>query len=236
MKKLISFTLYGQDPTYVEGMYRNLELKEQFYPDWEAIIYHDNSLAPETLENLDNQNAILRNVTGLGVLASMWRFLAYDEPFTERFIVRDSDSRLSQREADAVQEWTKSDKTLHIMRDHPHHGYVMLGGMWGMMPNPSVNMQHLCLQYQNGRNANETNRDSWWMVDMFFLRDVIYPLANPTTCSIHAAQDYMEQVSWTNENWANDFPIVRNKNRNFVGEQINIIDGEEQRGYQYKEL
>ena len=152
MKKLISFTLYGQDPTYVEGMYRNLELKEQFYPDWEAIIYHDNSLAPETLENLDNQNAILRNVTGLGVLASMWRFLAHDEPFTERFIVRDSDSRLSQREADAVQEWTKSDKTLHIMRDHPHHGYVMLGGMWGMRPNPSVNMQNLCLQYQNGRN------------------------------------------------------------------------------------
>ena len=232
MRKLISFTLYGQDPKYIVGMYENLVLQKQFYPEWETIIYHDDSLDNAVLNNL-KPDATLINVSECGILASMWRFLAHDEENVERFIVRDSDSRLSQREADAVQEWIKSDKTLHIMRDHPHHGYAVNGGMWGMEPSRATRMSALCLQYQDGIRTDTTNRDSWWMIDMHFLRDVIYPLAHPSTAKIHAAHDYMYKVNWVNESWAEDFPAARNQNKNFVGEQF---DSEEQRGYQYKEL
>jgi hypothetical protein len=41
---------------------------------------------------------------------------------------RDSDSPIINREEDAVLEWFASDKTFHIMRDHPAHcvfGYIM---------------------------------------------------------------------------------------------------------------
>jgi hypothetical protein len=236
MRKLISFTLYGEDPKYIEGMYRNLDLREEFYPSWETIIYHDNSLSAVTLMSLLGKGATLRNVEGCGVLASMWRFLAHDEPDTERFIVRDSDSRLSQREADAVQQWVANDHILHIMRDHPHHGYAMNGGMWGMKPDPDIRLAELCLHYQKEHSSQATVRDNWWMKDMQFLRDVIYPLAHPQTCTIHAATDYMGKVAWKNESWAQDFPTPRNEDRNFVGEQIDIVDGKEQRAYQYTEL
>ncbi len=47
------------------------------------------------------------------------------------FISRDLDSRFSDRELAAVNEWLKSDKDVHTMRDHPDHGTQMLGSAWG---------------------------------------------------------------------------------------------------------
>ena len=44
---------------------------------------------------------------------------------------RDLDSRVTEREAAAVHEWLKSNKTLHSMRDHPWHTVPIMGGGWG---------------------------------------------------------------------------------------------------------
>lgn len=237
MKKLISFTLYGEDPKYIRGMFENIKLKEKFYPDWHIIVFHDNSLSEDVLSRLEEKNVILRNVSEYSVLASMWRFLAHDEPDIERFIVRDSDSRITEREAVAVQEWVDSDKALHVMRDHPHHGYAMLGGMWGMKKS-DMNMKELCEMYTQADPEQCSDRDNWWMIDQFLLRDVIYRvLGNPNDCMLHAATDYMDKVAWANELWSKDFTIPRNEDKNFIGE-IFVFDeeGNEQREYQYKEL
>ena len=43
---------------------------------------------------------------------------------------RDLDSRPSKRELAAVGEFLESGHVLHIMRDHPYHGVVILGGAW----------------------------------------------------------------------------------------------------------
>ena len=47
------------------------------------------------------------------------------------YFTRDLDSRLNDREQAAVTEWLNSNKSFHIMRDHPWHGTEILGGMWG---------------------------------------------------------------------------------------------------------
>ena len=60
-----------------------------------------------------------------------WRFEPAGEEDVDVMISRDTDSRLNLREKFAVEEWLESDKGFHIMRDHPHHGYPVLGGMWG---------------------------------------------------------------------------------------------------------
>ena len=49
-------------------------------------------------------------------------------PQVDLFMSRDLDSVPTQREADAVEEWLRSGKTLHVMRDHPSHTFPMLGG------------------------------------------------------------------------------------------------------------
>ena len=70
--------------------------------------------------------------TTSGAIAGMfWRFLVADDASVERFIVRDSDSRLNAREAHAVAEWMKSGKKVHTIRDHPNHDRPLNGGLWG---------------------------------------------------------------------------------------------------------
>ena len=46
-------------------------------------------------------------------------------------ISRDLDSRFDDREQAAVNEWIRSEKSFHIMRDHPQHRASILGGLWG---------------------------------------------------------------------------------------------------------
>ena len=40
---------------------------------------------------------------------------------------RDLDSRIHEREVEAVEEWLSSDQPVHAMRDHPQHNTAMLG-------------------------------------------------------------------------------------------------------------
>ena len=47
------------------------------------------------------------------------------------YVSRDLDSRFSDREHEAVEEWLKSDRSVHVMRDHVTHDFTMLGGLWG---------------------------------------------------------------------------------------------------------
>ena len=57
----------------------------------------------------------------------------------DTFVSRDLDSLFSLREQAAVEEWLKSDKVLHIMRDHPAQMEVILGGLWGTkLPNGKI--------------------------------------------------------------------------------------------------
>lgn len=39
--------------------------------------------------------------------------------------------QISSREAAAVEQWLATNKTFHVMRDHPQHDTTILGGMWG---------------------------------------------------------------------------------------------------------
>ena len=61
----------------------------------------------------------------------MWRFEPIDDPEVEIIMSRDTDTRFTQREKLAVNEWLSTNKTFHIMRDHPHHNFCILGGMFG---------------------------------------------------------------------------------------------------------
>ena len=54
-----------------------------------------------------------------------------------RFIVRDSDGRLTARDAAMVGEWLalKERPPLHCIRDHPSHGkFSLSGGLFGGTP------------------------------------------------------------------------------------------------------
>jgi len=57
-----------------------------------------------------------------------------DDPGVDTFIIRDSDSRLTPRDAAAVSDWLKqgANYIFHCIRDHPSHSnFPISGGLWG---------------------------------------------------------------------------------------------------------
>jgi len=168
MKKIISFSLWGDNPVYTQGAIRNAELAKEIYSDWVCRYYIGKSTPNniiESLRNFDNTEVIEMDNEG-DWTGMFWRFYPAGEDDVDVVIVRDCDSRLNNREKEAVNEWLNSDKGFHIMRDHPWHTTAILGGMWGSKKGVTPNIKQQIENYVKG---------NFWQVDQNFLRDVIYP-------------------------------------------------------------
>lgn len=198
MKKIISFCLWGNDSKYTVGAIRNAKLTREIYPGWISRFYCAKDSVPENiikaLLDLDAE-VVLKNTLG-DWTGMFWRFEAISDPEVEVMISRDTDSRLSLREKLAVDEWLKSGKLFHIMRDHPAHGTQILGGMWGAKKPILQDMNYL---------INAYDKKNFWQIDQNFLRDVIYPRVAYTSC-VH--DEFFEKKS---------FPKKRN-GLEFVGQ------------------
>jgi hypothetical protein len=212
MKKVISFSLWGNNLTYNIGAIKNAELALYFYPDFECWFYiHKDTVPQETIDSLNsltNTKIILKTGDLNIIKPMMWRFEAIDDEDVEIMMSRDTDTRILLREKLAVDEWLKTDTTFHIMRDHPHHNFCILGGMFGtkkikQLPNWSSIMNSF---NQFG------NRD----YDQTFLRDYIYPMIENDS-TIHATFNKMEPH-------AKNFPIKYCSNLRFVGEYVYYND------------
>jgi hypothetical protein len=59
--KVISFSLYGDNPKYTIGAIKNSKLREKFYPDWQMRVYHNDSVPNYILEELGANNVVLIN-------------------------------------------------------------------------------------------------------------------------------------------------------------------------------
>ena len=124
---------------YCQGAIKNIELSKEVYPGWKFRYYIDDTVPENIVNQLVLAGAEIINVSNLKIPNSggqsfpgmFWRFLPMNDSNIDYFIVRDVDSRINKREALAVEEWMNSKNQLHIMRDHPHHHYKILGGMWG---------------------------------------------------------------------------------------------------------
>lgn len=136
MKKIISFSIWGRNPHYTEGLVANLELAKVHYPGWTPRAYYQDNLSHQYINRLKDAGAEVVPMPFFRqeFFGAFWRFNPIMDTDVERFIVRDADARLSIREADAVQEWIESGKPFHIMRDHPCHNIPILAGMWGAVP------------------------------------------------------------------------------------------------------
>lgn len=135
--KVISYSLWGDKPTYTVGAVKNADLAATLFPDWTCVFYCFSSVPKEIIAELQSrQNVVVRMVDGdynsEDSRGMFHRFLPADEEGVEYMMSRDTDSRLSERERLAVEAWLASGADLHVMRDHPYHGVPMLGGMWGV--------------------------------------------------------------------------------------------------------
>ena len=194
MKKIISFSLWGDIELYTNGAIQNVILSKIVYPDWICRFYipkeisiKTNDMGPDKHSNKDNTYTITKVPTEVitelknygaeiviidseGCWYSMfWRFYAISD--ADVVIFRDCDSRLSFREKYAVDEWIQSDKKVHIMRDHPWHGATILGGMWGLKKGILDDIKTII-------EGTTTQNNGYWQCDQDFLKSQ-YPRLLP---------------------------------------------------------
>lgn len=204
MKRIISFSLWGNEPKYTIGAIKNADLAKEIYPGWVCRFYLGKSVPIKIIEELTNrENTEIYIMNELGNWTGMfWRFYPASEFDVDVMISRDTDSRLNMREKMAVDEWLESDKSFHIMRDHPYHATEILGGMWGVRGQALLSMKQLIHQYTKG---------DFWQVDQNFLKEKIYPVIMNDVC-VH--DEFFEKKL---------YPAPREKNR-FVGQAFDEYD------------
>ena len=207
MVKVISFSLWGNLTQYTIGSIKNADVAKELYPDFECWFYvHKESVPNDIIDQLKNKSnvKIFFKSGDINLLKPRtWRFEAIDEPEVEVMLSRDTDTRIWKREVFAVNEWINSDKIFHIMRDHPHHGYTVLAGMFGTK---KINNFNWISNLQN-----YIVKDGHFY-DQDFLKEMVYPLIKDS-CLIHASFHKYEIN-------AKPFPIPYDDKFNFVGEYV----------------
>ena len=132
MKNVVAYSLWGDHPMYWVGAIRNIEGVKKYFPGWICRFYIDKNCNQELIETINGDGVEVVLVDSEDSFHGMfWRFWAVEDPEVDIFLSRDCDSRFTDREFFAIDEWLKSDKDIHIMRDHPYHTVPILGGMWG---------------------------------------------------------------------------------------------------------
>lgn len=203
MKKIISFSLWGNDYRYLGGALQNVELAKYFYPDWICRFYigkSTNDKFTNLISNFDNVEIVKMNEDG-DWTGMFWRFFAASDDSVDIMISRDTDSRIHQREVEAVNEWISSDKDFHIMRDNPNHNTAILGGMWGARNQILKNIVNEIKNY---------NPQSFWQTDQIFLRNEIYQKIKNNS--------FIHDEYFKYENDSKKFPNSKRNQRHFIGQ------------------
>lgn len=179
----ISFSLFGTDPIYTVGALRNAELAKVVYPGWRCVFYVPNSeIKKPHIKKLEKLDAIIIGGESSIKNEMFWRFAVSDLSDCDRFIIRDTDSRLSPREANAVAEWVNSPYKFHSMRDHPAHTLPLGGGLWGGTKGAFPNMREAIIK--SGLANQFYERQQSYGIDQSFLSEYVWPVAKKS-CLAH---------------------------------------------------
>ncbi len=183
MKKIISFSLYGNKPNFQVGAITNVIEAKRVYPGWQCRFYTtDNDTVCKQLEYLGAEVVRMDDWPEGNMF---WRFLAVDD--ADVCISRDADSVVNEREAAAVNEWLETTNyQWHGMHDfwEGHRKISMMGGMWGyrhyqeglQKPDlPIFNFREKPMsKYINDWLLVSSKRCSGKYWDQIFLGEVIY--------------------------------------------------------------
>lgn len=133
MKILVSYSLYGDDMKFLHGAIRNAETVEFLGDNWSSIFYVDQDVPEWVLKKLKSHGAlIVVKADSWHPNGMFWRFKAVLDFEFDYLLIRDVDSRIGKREVQFLENWFRSNKIVHVIRDHPFHAALIMGGLWGV--------------------------------------------------------------------------------------------------------
>jgi hypothetical protein len=137
-------------------------------------------------------------------MPQLWRFLVLDDASVNAFMIRDADSRSTDRERVIINEWLKSTKPFHCMRDNIHHQVSFMpifAGMWGGRRKALKKL----LKYQmknlvNGFSLASANNKQWHSLaarktDQIFLTEKVWKVV------LHTKSGMCHDSHWCRRLW-----------------------------------
>jgi len=212
MKKVISFSLWGEDARYVIGAVINADIAKEEWQDWTCRFYVAPTVPSGIIEELESRDNV--EVVHMDEDESwngmFWRFYSASDESVDISIFRDADSRLHIRDKAAVDEWIASDKDVHIMRDNCQHGWTICGGLWGVKKGFLPNLKHMIEDNELLKNEKFNKHG----VDQIFLQYSVYPLAKERAF-VH--DDWFDGFSGEEKH---PFPIPRLRGEGWWNQEI----------------
>ena len=195
ISKIISFSLWGDNPKYCVGVIKNILLAYKHFPGWIVHVYYDDTVPNEILDHIEYYNNTLLKERKEG-FGAFWRYEAM-KPGTI-VISRDADSRLSLREKKIVDEWIESDKKLCVIRDHAnHYEFPIMAGMFGVKEGLTKEIFDTMKGYTCNHN---------YLIDQIFLKNHVWP-AYENDCLVCG----IKETDWMKESY-------NNIGKNFIGQ------------------
>ena len=149
-RNVISVSIDGDDIDKLYGALRYSQLVPIVFPRWRLRIYTSSAALNTTnshhvlrilvkkLKNSGVEVFKVRGQTAEHLPSELWPYLVADDAEVDRFIVRNSDTRPSDREAAALDDWLMTNgtvKALYCIRDHPLHAVQpLVPGLVGGVP------------------------------------------------------------------------------------------------------
>ena len=135
-------SLYGSGEVHTYGAIRNAQILPVFFPGWTLRIYVPSScttndklkVPPRIISKLQDLGAHIAyvNTSQITIPPRYWSYLVADDEQVDVFLIRKAVTRLSDRDAAAVNLWLHSGHPFHCIRDHPKHSEsVFVDGLWG---------------------------------------------------------------------------------------------------------
>lgn len=168
--KVISYSLWGNNPMYCIGAVKNALLSRQLLPDYECVFTVSKDVPKNIVDTLRHNGAtVVVTDEPANHIGMFWRFTlaTMDDKYTH-FLSRDCDSRLTYKEIAEIRAWESSDKMFHSIIAHPYHNIPILGGLWGVKLSPEFSALM-------NTSIKAFKLEDRYQIDQEFLIKCIYP-------------------------------------------------------------
>lgn len=197
--RIIAFSLFGPFERYRLGLIRNIEIAAKLFPDWTCLVYCDeeNYRALEKLR-FENTRILLQQKESDGLSGMTWRLNACHDATNDVILFRDTDSFLTTREKEIVEEWLESPFDVHLIRDHPLHTSPVMGGMFAVRGEAARLLSRVIKTHHNA------HRQTGYGDDQEFLTKHFYPIVKSRslvhTTSVRYLFEYALPIRGCHEN------------------------------------
>lgn len=176
-----SFCLYGSKSKYCEGMIKNIEAIQKYFPNFHIFLYMCTDVPVHyrnIFQELGKDRLHLYLINSSPFVIEFYRFFSFDHYQVNAVFSRDADSRIGLRDKICIDTFLCSDNNyeFQVIRDHYFHKSKIMAGTLGWKRNLSDQTKNtsIFIKFQEWKKKQNPSYIPEYGTDEKFLREVIY--------------------------------------------------------------